>query len=304
LAQPLGRGVVPATNVEQLMRPCTDLQALGAAANEVYERKEREDCAGECLKLTAGVVERIRTYFSRTLTTRKIGLAAGIMIGGFVTWGFVFMAERRRSLGFRTLLGWRALGALVAFGIAAGVGYNGSRSVAPGFIAADHDLREMTRLGVIPRSSQIANAHCSIQLEQLTQSTDSPVWPSMKGYRGLFTLFEPEFDITPGSPATRTEISDRVADMVRVLETNNVEVALKPRTVSGVFARNAMLREARASWDTIGFLRWWWLPAVIAAFGALLLHWIALWTTTYLERRRIAQIVRGEHATIPNPGHA
>ena len=291
-AQPATRPVIQATDIDKEMAPCTEL-IVGAEGERGLPRSAIESCGGQCENMTRQIVTGVREYFRTALRARiATTLIAGIA-GGVGLWLVVLWSERLRRIGGGDIFLLATSGMIVIGAFAMIIPYFVERTAAERFIAADHDLRGLSRLGLIGRASLATNVHCTTQLAMLLGYSDSPVWRQLGTYPGLFTDFDTKVKLIPGDATATTELGVRLVDIQRVLDGYIIPPQPLPTSVNGVFRTNEMLRAVAKAWDRYGFLRWRIVGGVVAAFLGLLIHYLCRFTHDAFAKARVRQMIAG-----------
>jgi hypothetical protein len=294
-AQPTARPFIQSTDIDKEMAPCTELPAV-AGGETTLPRKEIEACGGECEKVTSNIVGSVRTYFRTALLWRQVVSGAAAVVGGFALFAAVAWSERRRHIARRELFSILAGGAIVVAMAAMAVPLMIEREAAEALLIADHNLRGLVRLGLAGRSSVATNAHCYTQISTLLRFSDSDVWQQLAHYPGLFENFDANATFIPGDASAIEELKARIADMRKVLDDYLVSPQPLPTSVGGAFKTDEMLRKAAEGWDQLGFLRWRIVGGVVAAFGAVLVHYLCRLTFDAIARSRVRQVIHGATA--------
>jgi hypothetical protein len=249
-----------------------------------------DDCCARCVAEVSEVATQSSAYMSAALFWRQSLLWGMSLLGGLGCLGLVaFRSHRLRLEPHRSLAG-----GLLILAIAATVGCLAmgrlTREEGRQLVTADRTLRQLTRLGLIPRSNERSPVHCADLIEQLAPRSGSSCGTQLLSYRGAYVQFE---KIDERSPQLKAEKEQRLRDAKYLINDKaRLSPDESPTDADAVLRHNELLSEVADSW--LWWLRYTWFDWLAIVVVGALLAWLAALLVSLARRHQHLGRLRAE----------
>jgi hypothetical protein len=246
-----------------------------------------DPCCAQCVVQIREVAAFSSSYMTAAMVWRRALLGLSLLgAGAFLGWGY----WRSRTLRLRPQ--WTLAGGLIILVVVAGAGSWAAswatREEGRRLVTADRILRELTRLGLIPTTSQVSHVHCAALIETLAKRGDSKCGGELLTYEGAYS----HFDKIDGSyPQLRSEKQRRAEDALRLINgAVRLDVQRQP-TSPGEVLRDDELLSAVAD-ARLGWLRYLWFEALLIVAAGAVFTWAVALLVSWLRRDRHLELLR------------